>query len=133
MKSIPSYQKSYITELLIQGKSIRAVTEKVRISQSTVARIRASIKGKIPVKCDRRPRKLSKKTVQYSARLASTCKASTAVAIQKTLRENLGVHVHRSTVARNLRHSVLSAFVKCKKPFLKQETQASQTRICETS
>jgi len=121
MKSIPSNTQAHIIELLRSGTSTRAVAKQVGVSQSTVARVRAGTKESISTPQNGRPRKLSERSAQYSARLMATGKATTAVTVQKILRENLGVHVDRRTVARTLGRSGLSAFIKRKKPLLSKK------------
>lgn len=118
MRTISDATKNHAIHLLKSGMSTRLVARQVGASQSTVVRWRAEVKESLSEFRGGRPRKLSARDDTIIARHASTGKLSTATAIQEGLKHDVGVDVHRTTVARSLTRSGLGSFVKRKKPLL---------------
>jgi transposase len=126
MKAIPDSVKLGALQLLKSGLSTRAVAKHFGVSQSTIARLRASNKDNIPTLPSGCKRKLNHRDDRHIAKLATTGKTPTATAIQQELKRFMGCHVHRTTVARSLKHSGLGAFKKVKKPLLTTKHQKAR-------
>src|SRR6185436_19035143 len=118
MRPIFEEQRTNITSALLQGQSIRQVASRCGVSKSVVQKIRSRYcPYAVPV-LKGRPPKLSPQTKRFCVRAITSGKLETAVAVEKKLKDELGVDVSDRTVTRALREAGLRAAEKENKPML---------------
>jgi transposase len=105
---------------LSRGKTIREVAELVRISKSTVQRIKADLNLDIPTNKGGRIPKLSTRYKAFCVRSVVKDGKQNATEVKNALKESQEVVVSSETVRRALKGAGLMSFVKPKKPLLKK-------------
>jgi transposase len=100
------------------GKSIRKVADRLGISKSSVQKIRATMLPDLPKSSGGRPAKLSVQAKRHCVKKVTSGKLSTAVAVAKTFKRDLGCDVSVSTIKRVLYEAGLGSIKKQKKPKL---------------
>ena len=100
--------------------SLRKISEATKIPKSTVDRIAKRMKIKSGKKAGR-PKKLNAQDVTFCVTQLTTNRTKTAQSLTKTLREEKGIELHRSTVARALNNAGMKATDKKKKPALSKK------------
>lgn len=124
-------QQDRIVTLLKEGRTIREIAQKVKVSTATVSRV-----GK---KCcpDRnrskggRPPLLSEADKRYCVRLATKGRVDNAVKIRKEFEKTFKKSVSVDTIKRALRGSGLGAIEKPKKPMLSKKNVKKRLEWCK--
>ena len=118
MRPLFEEQRTNITSALLQGQSIRQVASRCGVSKSVVQKIRSRYCPYAVPALKGRPPKLSPQTKRFCVRAITSGKLETAVAVEKKLKDELGVDVSDRTVTRALREAGLRAAEKENKPML---------------
>jgi len=120
-KKISQKSKERVMELLIDGLSIREVSNITDISKSTVGRIRLSIENNITKHTKiGRPKKISPRYERNIVRKILSGKFSNATQISNDFARNDQLIISPQTIRRVLKGQGLKAKTKKKKPFLKK-------------
>jgi len=114
--------------LLRQGLSTRKIADRVHISRSTVARIRAQRQLNIPVSKGGRPSKVSKETKKILRRKFDTGAFKRLDEGQRLVQEVEGVHVHTRTIRSYLN---MKAYVVRKRPFLSKDDKKARYQFAQ--
>lgn len=131
MKSLTQSTKETATRQLRQGKSTREVSRNLRISVSSVIRVRKEDKENIPEPHPGRPRKISTKTRENLARHFMRGDLRSLKDGQRFVESVEGEHVHITTVQKNLRLEGIRAYTQPNKPKLTQEQIAKRLQFAK--
>ncbi len=127
MKKLSKDTQNNIISLLEQGKSCRTISKELHVGKSSVATI-AKTRG-ITKKKEGRPKKLSQSNINFCTTQISRGKATTTTALVKTLRTKMGIDVHRTTIAKELKKKGLKSGEKKEKPLLSKKKYCSQASL----
>jgi transposase len=128
MKPTSTSKIQSIIVLLRQGLSTREIANRVHISRSTVARIRAQSQENIPVSKGGRPSKVSKETKKVLRRKFDTGAFKRLDEGQRLVQEVEGVHVHTRTIRNYLN---MKAYVVRKRPFLSKDDKRARYQFAK--
>lgn len=126
MRAIPISKRNRISTLLEEGYSSRAIAFRVKVSHSTVLRIKhlKEQTGCLDVlPRSGRPRILTNRHERRIARQLRSGTCSNAIQTQKKLTTDEGVRVSANTIRRALWRQGLQSRVKKKKPLLQPRTK----------
>jgi transposase len=117
-------KRNRINALIQEGFPSRFIASREKVAQSTVIRIKQKVVATGSVKDlpkSGRPRLFTGRDERNIIRMLSSGECSTAVDIQKNLKNNSKISVSENTVRRVLYRNGLSSRVKRKKPYLKKK------------
>ncbi|KAG1166703.1 hypothetical protein G6F36_012840 [Rhizopus arrhizus] len=123
MQPLREDRKNTIELYLRQGFSYHKIAKMVKVSSSTVHKIR--LKVGLPARNDKggRPKALTKREQQHLVRAITADGLENAVQAQQSLEQNLGKSVSVDTVRRALKDAGLVSFVKLKKPLINERNR----------
>ena len=119
MRAISIDKVNNIKSLLMSTKSNSKIAKQVRVSRTTVQKCRAALPVVRNVNKAGRKSLIGERLIRYITRLVTQGRKSTAVDIQRDLKENVNMVVSDSTVRRALKKAGFVAFVKPRKPLLR--------------
>ncbi|KAG1044621.1 hypothetical protein G6F43_011430 [Rhizopus delemar] len=123
MQLLTEDRKNTIEFYLRQGFSYHEIAKIVKVSSSTVHKIRLELG--LPARIDKggRPKALTKRGQQHLVRAVTVDDLENAVQAQQSLEQNLGKSVSVDTVRRALRDAGLVSFVRPKKPLINERNR----------
>ncbi|KAG1536131.1 hypothetical protein G6F49_013039 [Rhizopus delemar] len=123
MQPLTEDRKNTIEFYLRQGFSYHKIAKLVKVSSSTVHKIRLELG--LPARIDKggRPKALTKREQQHLVRAVTVDGLENAVQAQQSLEQNLGKSVSVDTVRRALRDAGLVSFVRPKKPLINERNR----------
>ncbi|KAG1125128.1 hypothetical protein G6F37_013951 [Rhizopus arrhizus] len=123
MQPLTEDRKNTIELYLLQGFSYHNIVKIVKVSSSTVHKIRLELG--LPARNDKggRPKALTKRKQQHFVRAVTADGLENAVQAQLSLEQNLGKSVSVDTVRRTLKDASLVSFVKPKKPLINERNR----------
>lgn len=116
-------KRNRIYSLVREGFPSRFIASREKVSQSSVIRIKQKVEATGSTKDlpkSGRPRTFTGRDERNIVRMLSTGECSTAVDIQKKLRNDSNIAVSENTIKRTLHRNGLSSRVRKKKPYLKK-------------
>lgn len=131
MKPIAKNIKESVKQLLKNGKSTRYIAQELKISQSTIQRIKAKCKFPISVNVGGRTKKLSDREVRKIIHYLRSSEASSASEAAALLRRDTGTSVSKWTVRRALHKAKMRAFEKKKKPLLTKKNIKAREKFAK--
>src|SRR5271169_2145148 len=126
MVRITDAKNQNVKALLDEGLSTRKIASRLKISQSSVQKVRQSCHQNFLQPRMGRPKKLSAQDRRACVRFITSGRAETATDVAKKLEEDLQSPVSRHTVARILRESGMHSVEKQKKPALSAKNVRSR-------
>ncbi|KAG1534651.1 hypothetical protein G6F49_013324 [Rhizopus delemar] len=132
MQPLTEDRKNTIEFYLRQGFSYHKIAKIVKVSSSTVHKIRLELG--LPARIDKggRPKALTKREQQHLVRAVTVDGLENAVQAQQSLEQNLGKSVSVDTVRRALRDAGLVSFVRPKKPLINERNRKRRLkRACQ--
>jgi len=123
MQPLTEDRKNTIELYLRQGFSYHKIAKIVKVSSSTVHKIRLELG--LPARNDKggRPKALTKREQQHLVRAVTADGLENAVQAQQSLEQSLGKSVSVDTVRRALKDAGLVSFVKPKKPLINERNR----------
>ncbi|KAG1041795.1 hypothetical protein G6F43_012035 [Rhizopus delemar] len=123
MQPLTEDRKNTIEFYLRQGFSYHKIAKIVKVSSSTVHKIRLELG--LPARIDKgsRSKVLTKREQQHLVRAVTVDALESAVQTQQSLEQNLGKSVSVDTVRRALRDAGLVSFVRPKKPLINERNR----------
>ncbi|KAG0754682.1 hypothetical protein G6F61_013138 [Rhizopus arrhizus] len=123
MQPLTQDRKNTIELYLRQGFSYHIIAKIVKVSSSTVHKIRLELG--LPDRNDKggRPKALTKREQQHLVRAITADGLENAVQAQQSLEQNMGKSVSVDTVRRALKNAGLVSFVKPKKPLINERNR----------
>lgn len=131
MKQLSSSKVQDATSQLRQGKSCRKVSQSLKISLSSVERIRNKDKGNIPTLKPGRSSKVSKRTRRYLAREFSKGELERLKDGQRLVQSVGGVHVWKQSILNYLRSEDMGTFIKQRKPYLTEDHKKARYQFAK--
>ncbi|KAG0897627.1 hypothetical protein G6F33_013416 [Rhizopus arrhizus] len=123
MQPLTEDRKNTIELYLRQGFSYHKIAKIVKVSSSTVHKVRLELG--LPARNDKggRPKALTKREQQHLVRAVTADGLENAVQAQQSLEQSLGKSVSVDTVRRALKDAGLVSFVKPKKPLINERNR----------
>ena len=129
-KTAPQLRQQAINLLLQQGLSCRKVAEQLRISHTTVNKIRKEAGLPVPPPSPGINKKLSEHAERNLVRLIKADKAQTATQAAQIFNATSPVKISPQTVRRTLKKAGFKAKVRIKKPLLKSNHKRARLEWC---
>jgi transposase len=118
MKRLSLATISGVVDRLRRGHTSRAIAKELKISKSSVLRIRCTEGMSAQVAKQGRPMIFSERDRRHMVRMIGSGKASTAIDLQKHLARQMNIIVSPDTVRRALKKEGMVSVVKKRKPLL---------------
>ncbi|KAG1328483.1 hypothetical protein G6F63_011844 [Rhizopus arrhizus] len=123
MQPLTQDRKNTIELYLRQGFSYHKIAKIVKVSSSTVHKVRLELG--LPTRNDKggRPKALTKREQQHLVHAITADGLENAVQAQQSLEQNMGKSISVDTVRRALKNAGLVSFVKPKKPLINERNR----------
>jgi transposase len=118
MKSISEQLVQRAVEMLKDGGTVRQIAKILAIGIGSVSRIRRNMTGKVDLRPNGRPEKLTARNKRLLVRYAIDGTCDTAPEMQRLIRQNMSISISQQTIRNVLKKEGLVARVKKKKPLL---------------